>query len=93
VVPPYIVDFLCPAMNLVVEVDGDTHDAVADAKRDAALVNLGYRVLRVTNEDVMRNMDGVLTLISEALADGPHPNPSPEGEGLEEGISLEGNVG
>jgi hypothetical protein len=54
----------------------------------------------VTNADVLHNMEGVLTCISEALrqASKPHPNPSPEGEGLEKareysGISLEGSVG
>ncbi|OQW79331.1 MAG: hypothetical protein BVN32_03315 [Proteobacteria bacterium ST_bin14] len=98
----FIADFVCPAAKLIVEVDGDTHDADADAARDAALMRRGYRVLRVTNEDVMRNVEGVKVAILRALehADRPHPNPSPEGEGLEKveaqellGISLEGSVG
>ena len=98
-----IVDFLCPAASLAVEVDGDTHsDPEREARRVAYLNGFGCRVLHVTNPDVMRNMDGVLTVIAEALrmADSPHPNPSPEGEGLKEveaqkllGISLEGGVG
>jgi very-short-patch-repair endonuclease len=80
-----IVDFFCPAGALAVEVDGDTHaDPEREARRDAYLQGLGCRVLHVTNPDVMRNMDGVLAVISEALrgAESPHPNPSPEGEGL-----------
>ena len=98
-----IVDFLCPAASLAVEVDGDTHvDPEREARRDAYLNGLGCRVLHVTNPDVMRNMDGVLMVIAEALrgAESPHPNPSPEGEGLKNvaaqkllGISLEGSVG
>ncbi len=102
----FIADFLCPQKALVVEVDGDTHDEAKDRLRDDILARRGFRVLRVTNDDVMTNMDGVLTLISGAIAvapdrrDSPHPNPSPEGEGLRAveaqkllGISLEGSVG
>lgn len=102
VIPPYIADFLCPALKLIIEVDGDTHDAARDARRDADLAALGYRVVRVANHDVMTNLDGVAALILDALegSQRPHPNPSPEDEGLNEveaqkllGISLEGSVG
>jgi very-short-patch-repair endonuclease len=102
VIPPYIADFLCPAAMLVVEVDGDTHDCATDGRRDLHLARLGYRVIRVTNADVMTNIDGVLAFILQALRGlpHPHPNPSPEGEGLSAveaqkllGISLEGSVG
>ena len=81
----YIADFVCPAARLIIEVDGDTHDEAADRVRDAALAGLGYRVVRVANRDVMTNMEGVLGGIAEALreVERPHPNPSPEGEGLE----------
>ncbi|WP_268920583.1 endonuclease domain-containing protein [Sandaracinobacter neustonicus] len=99
VIGPYIADFVCPSKRLIVEVDGHTHAAGRDAVRDSALAAQGYRVLRVNNDDVMRNMEGVLRVISDALdeqavarADGPHPNPSPEGEGLSR-AHLEGSVG
>ena len=79
-----IVDFFCPAISLAIEVDGDTHDRVADERRDAGFP---FPVLRITNHDVMTNMAGVLeAIISTASAlppRWPHPNPSPEGEGLE----------
>ena len=91
-----IVDFYCPAAGLAVEVDGDTHDdPVRDARRDAYLRGLGVWVVHFSNIDVMRNIGGVLAVISEALAlaVSPHPNPSPEGEGLDGAISLEGSVG
>ncbi len=84
-----IADFLCPQKGLIVEVDGHTHgDQVADAHRDSALMALGYRTVRFTNADVMQNVEGVLHhLLGELLASpdrrAPHPNPSPEGEGLE----------
>ena len=98
----YIADFACPSANLIVEVDGDTHDEAKDSLRDDKLAEFGFRVLRVTNADVLHNMEGVLVLLTEALrlAERPHPNPSPEGEGLKKveaqkllGILLEGSVG
>jgi len=82
----YIADFFCPQKNLVVEIDGDTHDPAADVARDLTLIEQGFKVVRVTNEDVLTNMDGVLQLLLMEL-DGcadrwPHPNPSPEWERL-----------
>ncbi len=81
----HIADFVCPAARLIVEVDGDTHDdPAADLAREQALAELGYRTFRVSNADVMHNIEGVVTALSLALREpaGPHPNPSPEGEGL-----------
>ena len=83
---PYIADFYCPQKKLAVEVDGDTHLPETDATRDESLQSQGIGVVRVTNEDVLNNMDGVLQYLLTEL-DGrpdrwPHPNPSPEGEGL-----------
>ena len=89
VIGPYIADFMCPRKALVVEVDGHTHtDPVADARREARLRELGFQVLRVTNTDVMGNLEGVLELILLTLTalpdrwNRPQPDPSPEGEGL-----------
>jgi len=63
-----IADFFCPAKGLIVELDGDTHDRAADLKRDADMkIRFGYSTVRFTNEDVMRNMDGVLAALREAL--------------------------
>jgi very-short-patch-repair endonuclease len=52
VLSPFICDFFCPTKGLIVEVDGDTHDAAADAKRDAYLLGKGFETLRFTNADV-----------------------------------------
>ncbi len=81
----FIADFVCASAELIVEVDGDTHEETADRVRDEALAQQGYRTIHVANRDVMTNMEGVLHFIAETLrkADSPHPNPSPEGEGLE----------
>ena len=101
VIGHYIADFVCAAAKLIVEVDGDTHEEMRDRVRDDDLATMGYRVVRVSNHDVMTNVDGVLQFVEKALrpAATPYPNPSPEGEGLQEGearksleIGLEGSV-
>ncbi len=60
----YIVDFYCPELKLAIEIDGDVHyydSRVAyDKKRQSEIEALGIRVLRYTNIDVARNLDGVL---------------------------------
>jgi very-short-patch-repair endonuclease len=68
-----IFDFFCPAKGLIVEIDGETHDRESDLKRDVAIRSAtGFRTLRVTNENVLQNMDGVLTLILTTLETMPH---------------------
>ena len=85
-IPPFVADFLCPAKALVVEIDGWTHDPQADARRDEFLATRGYTTIRFTKADVIGNVDGVLCVVLETLRSlphrWPHPNPSPEGEGL-----------
>ena len=62
VVDTYIADFVARSRKLVIEVDGDTHasDGAYDLRRTAWLEQLGYRVIRFSNADVMNNLDGVL---------------------------------
>jgi very-short-patch-repair endonuclease len=90
----FIAGFLCPQRALIIEVDGDTHDESKDRLRDDILARRGFHVVRVTNDDVMTNMDGVLQHILIALNEtpprwnNPHPNPSPEGEGLKSAQNL-----
>jgi very-short-patch-repair endonuclease len=63
----YYADFVCRERRLIVELDGGQHaDSPADRRRDRALCALGYRVIRIWNNDVIENLDGVLqTLLSE----------------------------
>ena len=58
---PYVVDFYCHGAKLVVEVDGMSHEAKAlqDAAKAKLIESQGLRILRVTNEEVMRNLDAV----------------------------------
>ena len=66
---PYRPDILCFSEKLVIEIDGDTH--VASEKRDASRTRFierqGYWVIRFTNADVMRNLDGVIAALSLSL--------------------------
>ena len=57
-------------MRFVVEVDGACHALrpQADARRDSELRRLGYRVLRLDAELVMRDLGAAVALVREALA-------------------------
>jgi very-short-patch-repair endonuclease len=67
-----IVDFFCPARGLVIEVDGNTHDAEIDAQRDARMLSdFGFATLRFSNADVMGNLDECLTRLQIALDAAP----------------------
>jgi very-short-patch-repair endonuclease len=82
----FIVDFVCPEHRLIIELDGAQHgyaSAIArDADRTAQLEAMGYVVLRFWNRDVLKNTDGVLTMILDQLhrLEPPHPDPLPSGE-------------
>ena len=87
-----IVDFFCPAKGLVIEIDGDTHDPVRDAMRDRRMArDFGFAVVRFSNRDVTRNLDGVLAALEIALehrsdrwlnrSEHHPPTPSSEEEG------------
>jgi len=57
----YIVDFYCSKLQLVIEIDGDSHseNAEYDEVRTNMLKQYGLKVLRYTNQDVMNNIEGV----------------------------------
>lgn len=59
------------AGKLIIEVDGATHstgqEVAYDQRRSRALEALGFCVVRVTNEDVRSNFDGVMTMIWSEL--------------------------
>ena len=65
----YIVDFCAPRKKLIIELDGSQHleQGEYDKERSAFLKLKGYRVLRFWNNDVMKDIDSVLTVIWEAL--------------------------
>ncbi|HTN15738.1 MAG TPA: DUF559 domain-containing protein [Sphingomonadaceae bacterium] len=79
----YIADFICFEARLIVEADGSQHvESTADRVRDDYLAGQGFRLLRLWNNDILTNPEGVATAILAAL-EPPLPNPTPaRGEGL-----------
>ena len=80
---PYIADFACHQLKLIIEIDGSQHgsQATKDEARTRRLESDGYRVLRFWNNEVLSNIEGVLTEIQSASAVTPTPDPSPQGGG------------
>lgn len=68
-VGPYVVDFLCEAARLVVEVDGGQHseNKEYDQYRDDFLRANGYEVMRFWNNEVTGNLEGVLEALLGVL--------------------------
>lgn len=64
-VHPYVADFACLSVHVLVEIDGNSHDMrqAYDAQRDAYLRGQGYDVLRFSNENVKMNVEGVVATI------------------------------
>jgi len=98
----YIVDFFCPRSKLIIEVDGGQHfsdeTSEYDKIRDEYMQGAGLKVLRFSNSDVMKNIDGVVESIldnmeisNEIPLSPPFPkgetNKSPFGKGRYRGIS------
>ncbi|KKQ53565.1 MAG: hypothetical protein US74_C0063G0004 [Parcubacteria group bacterium GW2011_GWA2_38_13] len=78
----YVVDFYCPKAQLVIEIDGDSHynesAAKYDIKRQEYLESLGLRVIRFTNMEVYKSLEGVIEIIMQNLP--PLAPPSKGGE-------------
>ena len=81
---PYVVDFYCPSAHLAIEVDGDSHFQVGaegfDRRRQLFIESFGIRVLRVTNPEVIDDLEGTVSRISMALGEPPIV-PLREGDG------------
>ena len=84
-IPPYIVDFYCMEARLVVELDGSQHEAGVDAARTTTFERHGLQVLRFWDNQVLTDIDAVLSGILEVARDRtltrPFGAPSPEGRG------------
>jgi very-short-patch-repair endonuclease len=78
VIGNYIADFVCREKKLVIEIDGGQHmDAVEyDSLRTKDLENLGFRVVRVWNHEVFKNICGVMDIILNLLESVPPESPS-----------------
>jgi very-short-patch-repair endonuclease len=77
-----VVDFFCPELKLIIEIDGDTHDSEnaheKDKERQRKIEGLGIQFLRFNDKDVKRNMTGVLSVIEQWIEEHT-PDPSQEG--------------
>lgn len=84
----YIADFLCKELKLVIEVDGVTHlgdeTEEKDRQKSRALESAGFTRIRFTDEDVLKNMSGVIQRIEKVIdaigLSGPPPYPPPAGD-------------
>ncbi|MBN8967455.1 MAG: endonuclease domain-containing protein [Rhizobiales bacterium] len=89
-VGPFIVDFVCHAAGLVIEIDGGQHyeapGRAADAARDAYLKAKDFDILRFSNADVLTNLPGVLeTILLFVRKKNPLPTSTASGGGEEGG--------
>jgi very-short-patch-repair endonuclease len=79
---PYFADFACHEQRLIIEVDGAQHNqpenVIRDTERSIYLQSQGYRILRFWNNNVLKNIDGVLEAIfAEMLQNAASPPPLP----------------
>ncbi len=67
----YVVDFFCPRLKLVLEIDGISHEGKLekDEKRQKELERHGVTFLRFDDLEVKRNLDGVVAAIEEWIID------------------------
>jgi len=71
VIGPFIADFACTKVRLVVELDGPYHEhrARPDAQRDCILADRGWTILRIQDHLVFRDLDAVVaTIVAKASA-------------------------
>ena len=68
----YIVDFVCFSHRLIIELDGGQHNELQniehDNKRTTYLKSQGFKVIRIWNNEVLNNLDGVIEYIKNSLA-------------------------
>ena len=65
----YIVDFYCSKLNLVIEIDGITHDGKEkyDYKRENKLRSIGLNIIRIDGHYVLKNITGTLEIITQKI--------------------------
>jgi len=70
VIQGFIVDFYCHKAGLVIEVDGDIHDLQQDedARREKALSEMGLRIVRFRNDEVVMDLSAVVGKIRELIS-------------------------
>jgi very-short-patch-repair endonuclease len=71
--PPYTLDFVCLKARLAIEVDGEAHNRgdqpQKDVARDRIMAERGFRTLRLSAYEVLKNMEGCLMAIVAACGE------------------------
>ncbi len=71
----FIVDFYCPELKLVIEIDGDSHNSenaqIYDLERTQILEGYGLTVIRFTNQEILTNFEGVCEVIGGVIPPTP----------------------
>jgi len=69
IIAGFIIDFYCHKAALVVEVDGDIHDLQQeeDARREKVLSEMGLRIVRFRNDEVVKSLSVVVGNIRELV--------------------------
>jgi very-short-patch-repair endonuclease len=65
----FIVDFFCPELKLIIEIDGNSHfhKPEYDAYRERQLKELGFEIIRFKEGDVLNNLDKVSNQITHCI--------------------------
>ena len=70
----YIADFVCLEKRLIIECDGGQHNqSFGDTERDFYLEFQNFRILRFWNDEILENLEGVLSVIKKALESDLNP--------------------
>ncbi|MFC0776063.1 methylmalonyl-CoA mutase family protein [Terrimonas alba] len=97
IIDKYIADFISLENQLVIEVDGNIHqlpeNAESDQQRTERLKELGFQVIRFTNDEVLSNINGVVSAIKEKILQQSESKASPMGGGLEGAVPVLGITG
>ena len=66
---PYYVDFVCLEQKLIIEIDGGQHgwQQKKDEQRTVYLNQKGFKVIRFWNNDILENLEGVMTMLKREL--------------------------
>ncbi len=82
----YIVDFICLQKRLIVEVDGGYHESdeqkLYDAQRTKTLEQIGFEIIRFTNEEVEKDVYAVRDKIKLKLKESPNDSPLRQRRGV-----------
>jgi leucyl-tRNA synthetase len=81
IIDKFIADFVCLELNLILEIDGLIHsledNLISDEARTIRLNELGFEVIRFTNEEVNSNIENVISKLEKIISEKKSNSPSP----------------